>query len=1045
MQRKSIFAVFALIYILSNSCISQEQSKYAIFELECLAKDNEAKKLAANIEDLLFVNLSDSNAISLVERSRLNIILKELNLSLGWQTSPEESLRLGKLIGADVGLVGSIFDNDNQLLLVVKLVDLHTTIIKNITIIPVDKNNLLNSANFLTQFILHSDNSVKALKEKTFIGIGGFEDLSINNRYENIGFQVRSYVQQYFNGTPVTVLERSLVEPILNEQNLKRSGLVQNPESESSVLPTFVLIDGFYQSFREQQTKISMVLRIHKMGGSEKILTIESEPGKPLYQQIISAVQRTLKEGFDAKSAISREQEYMVQLNLGKERSRLIFINTSYPRLSDRLGGYLRSEENQKRIENIKEAIQAFENAIILDSKCYEAQLLLGVCLCDSNIADYKRGRECLLEVFAGSNDEKLRSIARFQLGKSYLVEGDNEKDKDKHIYLWETSYDILERLLEEIKNPEHRSWILGNMSDLDQKLSSSGKRTEQERLDFQKIRILNGCEEAIKRNSEGLPIWPYGFSRYYFNNTSQIFMADKIKTTNHYFNIVQDIRELYPSLLPYFIITYVIEQKTDPNRIEMLLKSMKEVRNNTKLVCDYNTYCRDSLQEVLGWAMSQNEFDLAILAGNMIIQALNNGMSIAKTDQDYITTCLGYAYMQKEEWNKALTLFEKKEGKEISMYAAGPWGEQNSIVVVNNLIKICKQNISGVITKNNKPMEYQINEPFLKIGNMGSFDIDKGTIWFASDKNLYSYIQAEKIQQKAEFNLNVKNEITCITISGENIWFGTDGDGLYDYNYISGNLHRYSEDDGLPLENITSLFYYPNKLWIGFGQRNKGAIGYIENQKFIGIMPKLNLSTESVPYYGTLESDAIDASPKHRISGLLQADPNNLWVAVNGKGLQHFIIGSEKWDTVNAANGFNREPAWAITDNENRVSCIVGRKDIIIVGSANESSGRSGYDYRIGGITIYYPLENKWKSINMSSGLPKQNIYSLFLDGNNLWAGGLGYIALIDLNLNRVTNIFRISNKYAPIKNIRTQDNKIFFAAGNDLYFLSKIEYNLN
>jgi tetratricopeptide (TPR) repeat protein len=816
-------------------------------------------------------------------------------------------------------------------------------------------------------------------------------------------------------GSATTVLERALVSPVLNERYLKRSGLIENPNTKSSALPAFVLVDGIYQSFREQQTKISMVLRMQKMGGLRRIVTIEAEPGESLSRQILSAIQGALKEGLDTRPNASRKAESQVQLQLGKERSRLTYLNTSYPRLGGRLGGYLGYQEEQKRLRNIKEAIQAFESAALLDPESYEAQLMLGICLCDRDVADYESGRNYLRMVVAGAKDQGLRSIAKFRLGTSYIAQAEDQKDENRRIACQQLAFDLLAASLEGIDGPDHRSWVLDHMESLDDELRHAGKRTPKESLDFQKVRILNACESAQQRARDGLYIDVYGLSDYYFNNTLHILQADKRATANHFLGIIKEVNQEHPHLEPYFVGTYVTRQQPDLNRVELLKKSVKNIRGHPELVADYRSYCRDSLRRVLGWATKYGQYDLSILAGEMVVRAADRGMIMAPLDQDRVKSSLGYTYMQQGQWKKALRMFEVVKGREISMLWRGPWGKEGTVVVIDSAIRRCKQNLGHAVS-DYKPSKFLVGKPLLRIGKSGAFDVKNDRIWFAKDKLLHFYDLTDKVQVQVDYGQRVESEISCLAIGGRNIWFGTAGSGLYAYDPITKKARCYTAEDGLPLENITCLQCAANRLWIGFGKGNKGAVGYlaIEDQAFVGLMPKLDSSVKSVPAYGTLKLDPFDAAPKHWVSGLAQTDPLNLWVAVRGKGLQHYSVNNHHWDTATARHGFDKDPVRAITDNQNRVSCITARPDIIVVGCANESKGRSGYDYRIGGIAIYDTKNDDWKSITMPDGLPKQNIYSLAMDENNFWAGGRGFVALVDLKLNRVVGIFALEGEDA-------------------------------
>jgi tetratricopeptide (TPR) repeat protein len=1040
MWTKRLVVYIVTIALLSSSGRAREQITYALFPFECPKEDRVAKELASDIQSLLFANLSSSRGICLVERTQLNLVLEEFGLALGWQTSPDETLKIGKLVGADLALVGSMFCGDEKHFLIAKVVDLHTAVIRDISILSVDGKELDRETSALTEFILRANRQERAKDQRVFLGIGGFEDLSVNSRYENLGQQVRDFLQQSFVGSTTTVLERALVGPVLNELTLKRAGLIENSDTKSSALPAFVLVDGIYQSFREERTQISMVLRIQKVGGPRRTVTIEAEPGESLSKQILFAIECALKEGLDTRLNASREAESRIQLELGKERSRLTYMNTSYPRLGGRLGGYLPSEEKQKRLQNIKEAIQAFESAVLLDPECYEAQLMLGICLCDRDVADYERGRNLFRMVIAGAKDQRLKSIAKFRLGTSYMAQAGGEEDENRRIACQQRAFDLLAALLQEIRSPDHRSWVLDHMESLYKALHHAGRRTLEERLEFQRSRIFNGCELAQQRARQGLYINVYGLSDCYFNRTSHILQADKTATASHFVHIIKEVEREHPHLVPYFVVTYVTHQEPDPNRIELLRNSVKRVREHPEFVVDYHSYCRDSLRRLLGWATKYGEYELSILAGEMVLKAVDRGMTMAPLDQDHVKTSLGYAYMQQGQWKKALERFESVKGGDIPMRWSGPWGREGTAVVIKDAMESCKQNLGDAVS-GYKPSTFLAGKPLLRIGKSGAFDVKNDRIWFPKDNLLYFYDLPEQVQVKVDLDQRVESKISCLAIGDRNIWFGTAGGGLYAYDPIANKTRCYTAEDGLPLENITCLQYATDRLWIGFGKGSKGAIGYleIENQVFVGLMPKLDPSVESAPHYGTLSLDPSDAAPKHWVSGLVQSDPLNLWVAVRGKGLQHYSLSNYHWDTATASHGFNREPVRAITDNRNQVSCITGGPDMIVVGCANESRGRSGYDYRIGGIAIYETVNNNWKSITTSDGLPKQNICSLTMDGNSFWAGGKGFIALVDAELNRVESVFTLGDEDAAVKTIRVAGKDVLFSAGDYLYVLDK------
>lgn len=1013
----------------------------AVIAFDCPKDDPASTQLASAVESLLIQNLSNSKIISLVERDRTDLALKELSLNLSWQTSPEDALKIGKLVGADIGLVGSILQNNSKRFLIAKLLDLNTSRVIDVTILPIEEKNIEKKVTELTDFVLSANPNAKNVKQKVFLGIGGFEDLSINTSHANLGQQLSAYLQKSVLGSSSIVLERSMVLPVLNEAILKRSGLIQNADNKSSPLAAFILVDGIYQSFRDNKTKISMVLRIQKIGHARRVVNIEAQPGAPLYKQILSAVIDTINNDLPAKPDTSAKKESQAHLARGKERSRLVYMNTSYPRLGGRLGGYLRFQEKEKRLKNIKDAIAAFESAILLDPDCYEAKLMLGICLCDIDIAEYDKARNIFRTIIAAAKEKKFTDIAEFRLGYSYAQQAEAEKQQDRRKASQQTAFDLLAAFLKKIKNPDHRTFVMSPMQSLDEQLYRADKRTLEETLQFQKTRILNGCELAKWRVKQKYYIHVYRLSSYYYAESARFLKFDKAAAAEYYRGIIELVKKEHPRLAPYFVATYAIKQKPDQANFEMIETLLTNIRQDPERVLDYNSFCSNSVMSAMGWAISKDQYDLCILAGQMVDDAIDKGILMGGSDKDSARTVLAHAYMQKQQWDKALKMFQKVKGNEVPMVWSGPWGQNTTIISIKKAVIKCKLNL-GHKDLDDHPIQKLEAKKLFAIAPSGVFDVDvNNNIWFVKKGILSCYDQTGKKLLAVGCPRSVKSEASCIDIGNNKIWFGTRQDGLYSYDIKAWKFQSYTTENGLPLNNITSLNCVAKRVWVGFGKGESGAVGYIDipNQTFIGLMPKLENSVENSPHYGTLQVAPRTSPPKHLVSGLIQTDPNYLWLSVRRKGLQRYSLKDDKWDTASALVGFNRQYGRAISDNADLVSCVTASTDIVAVGSANKSKSRSSGDYRIGGIAIYRVADNTWKSISLSEGLPKNNIYSLALDGNNLWAGGRGFVALIDIKLNRVVALLKLDNEYTYVRTIKLMGKDVVFSAGSDLHLIEK------
>ena len=90
------------------------------------ASDNQRlTPIAEAIADMLVVQLSRADTLSLVERTEIEKVLREQALTNSTKT--DQPLRLGKVVGAQFVLSGSVLEVDGELLITAHLVDVAST------------------------------------------------------------------------------------------------------------------------------------------------------------------------------------------------------------------------------------------------------------------------------------------------------------------------------------------------------------------------------------------------------------------------------------------------------------------------------------------------------------------------------------------------------------------------------------------------------------------------------------------------------------------------------------------------------------------------------------------------------------------------------------------------------------------------------------------------------------------------------------------------------------------------------------------------------
>lgn len=108
--------VWARVLLIACSALlpsmASEARIVAITPLELVAIDGQrsdgAKATAAVMEDLLHMQLSDVDQVTLVERARIDQVLQEQSLALSGLVDPATAARVGQLLKADVVVVGRL-------------------------------------------------------------------------------------------------------------------------------------------------------------------------------------------------------------------------------------------------------------------------------------------------------------------------------------------------------------------------------------------------------------------------------------------------------------------------------------------------------------------------------------------------------------------------------------------------------------------------------------------------------------------------------------------------------------------------------------------------------------------------------------------------------------------------------------------------------------------------------------------------------------------------------------------------------------------------
>ncbi|EEF62466.1 CsgG/HfaB family protein [Pedosphaera parvula] len=977
--------------------------------------------------DLLAAKLSQEKGFELVERPAIELVRKEMEMSLTQLSKQADTVKAGRLLRADWLVIGSISGEKGTNFLIAKIIDAKTGVVRDLTAVPLSRTNLMSAADSLTQFTINSAKRISTIDQRIFIGIGGFEDLSINNKYPDFRKSLRAALEKTYQGTRVAIVERSMVNPLLNELRMSMGGLTETVANGSIAQPAFVLVDGCYQSYQDEQAKINLVLRFQEVGGGQEIHLLKEPPGPGLEQKVTGLINDDLKGLHQREARPARKEEAQAQLERGKERSRLPqAFNSIYP-----LGGYPGGGDGEaKRLRNISDAIAAFESTILLDPDNAEAKLYLAVCLLAPDINKKTAGRDYLCEVIAGSPDAHLVRLAREELVKSYF------KEDDRH------ALELMLALARDTEDPVERARIHGLLPDPVERLHRERRLSTEEGLELYSKLFLAQCESAERLAQKGQFIEIPAVAENTFVLFGRLNDGDVVTGENYLEKFLPKVSEQHPGLAPYIWICYTewrtygsqaVPQPVPQPVWDRLKESLVFCRDQPEKVPQMSTFKRGFLPKLLELAVMHKVYELGEIA-RQIRQGKAGVDDLSQTPSD-ILFLEAYCESEQGKWKEALGIYESLQGHVVyaEMPMEGPWGKKGTRIFTDDAVGVCRQHLGlQPGTKSfwteklrEKPEEppkaFNLGAPELTIGRSIVFACDGNKIWLADGVVPFVYDLGDKQLKEVNWPVSFERNISCVTVDKERVWWGTRGNGLVQVDKRTGNYKIYDEADGLPLLNITSLGSADQGgVWVGYGKDILGGMGFIDlhTGKFVGFTPELAKSTVASRYG---ESSAPGNEPPRKpVLGIQQTTSNDLWIA-EYTGLRHFSIAEKKWSSPSN---------YGLQD----IFCVAANTNFAVFG------GR-GYD---GGLVIHNINANQSAHVQIhkflahkmgSLALPNKWVYSLAMDGDHVWVGGLGYLALVNANTKRVEKLCELDVSFPNFDSYSSHHFQCLQIVGEDLW----------
>jgi hypothetical protein len=396
------------------------------------------EKAASELPDLLTASLSQQNRFQLVEREKVNAIWNEMHLAEAGLTSADTVGRLGRILSCDWLVSGSFVQTGSGAQIWVKVINTQDSVVLDLQAVPYNGTNFPATTDAIARFLAQTGSRSRP---REFMALGKFEDRSISSTREDWSPRLVALIEKHFLAAGYGVVEREAMGPIFSEYQFQTAGLTGDSTNRVKLKPAFWIVDGGCKWIYDTQDKLSVTIRIRKVGSAEQELNFSQPPGDALEKAVVEAIQSALTNANPMTLEQMQQEEgkirsaHVGELIKGRGETAPLHYSTNqtFITVTDAYGGKRQMQMDPaflaQRESHAREMLKTLQQAILLNPKDMRSKWALGMSLyCMDDPADKQHGQELLEEVAASddvTNATKAKNwLADFKSGRLTLERG---------------------------------------------------------------------------------------------------------------------------------------------------------------------------------------------------------------------------------------------------------------------------------------------------------------------------------------------------------------------------------------------------------------------------------------------------------------------------------------------------------------------------------------------------------------------------------------------------------------------------------------------
>ena len=453
---------------------------------------------------------------------------------------------------------------------------------------------------------------------------------------------------------------------------------------------------------------------------------------------------------------------------------------------------------------------------------------------------------------------------------------------------------------------------------------------------------------------------------------------------------------------------------------------ALGECLDHPELVTNVKAFWQGARWSVYSWCFARTNYGLAVKLMEGERRAAAKGYSDFNQQEKLK---LAYAYLAVERWKDALDVLGEFSNQPVRPEGEGPWGKAFTPVLTDELVAQCREKLGLSAVRD--PRQFEMGTNCVCMHSPSTFATDADGLWLAIAGQLLRLDFDLKTNSVVILPVDPYVPITCLCLGVGKIWLGTGGAGLIEYDKATRRCRHLTEADGLMMNDLSSLYQEGDSLWLGYGGAAGGGLGQLDLQsgKLKSFMPSLNADSAS------------ETPPRQPIAGISLGSSGYLWTLVSG-AIRQLDLAHDSWgalpQTRDAYIGcFAAEHGRLVegvavmqieielaykpnrslpTNRTEKTTLVVSPEELSRLEATLKTNGSGQYvrgsavgNHRHKGqLDIHSFSDARWQHITDPDGIPNPPT-AMALGGDDLWVGGEGFVARVDLKQNIVRNFSHI------------------------------------